>query len=1195
MLGTAPGMDSSDDVDMLLSTQGNNGLRRKSREVRLGDASEDFTFGPRATLPGAGVLRDPRKRAGATALGQETLASSSSSSSSASSSQRRLKDEDELLQNLRGSSIQIEGRLRNLDPVDSPLAAALNQQVAGGTTTPFDSPFASSTKPQRRKGAGTVWMPSTPTGARGAGRSSALGFNQDGSFSVVRDEDEANNSGLLDIGSLGPMLGTRDSDLFAFRHGGGRLKNGTPSVKRSAMRNWGKDGAGHRASSPSLDADNVTASKQNVHGHRNDVDASIVEHSLSKVPEADEGEEGDDHSQLLAKLRFWRQDAMEHHLFETAAFWGEKILWIECEWPEKVQDAASRDAGGPKLTIFVFFLTAAGDENQRSNDAYFLAKAYFLTHQYSRAEQLLTVPLPRMARAVRKGAQDDSAPFPAQSGSDFAAEDDALEAALLSTRKNSILPAVLFEGDDAKAGVSAGLAFAQHTRMNEFKTPLMSEELAAGLRKRKDRDFTVSGTGTGSESNDGAESDGKTSSRHSPIDVEQSAQDSLEGKCSEARPGGTSSTTFAPRDFRSGARDKPPSAQDDRSDLPIPGQLYTAWKEEQNKSLREVQEAGHLRKDSHTERKALVDSSTACRFLAAKCLTRLGKLGQALDLIGEHSGRWQGGGRYGFSSPSSDGLLKVSSSVCHLRGLIHLRMDNLEQAREAFIEALRLDVKNYDAFSCLVQSRLLDSSQELWSLIEGLQWQAQSAGDTSTFEFIKMCYTARLDKESHEDAVRAAAARRALWNEFPTLQSSTDLLLSLAEDLYSRRRYKDAFTVTSRIMSLDADDEQTLNIHVSCIASSSALRRSERPKLFLLANRLVEEHPDKASSWYAVGVWYVISEKWTEARRYFSKATLLNPRHLPSWLCFAHSFSLEGESEQAVLAYSSVVRNFPQLAHARLCLGSEHLRMGNLHLARLFLESKSLASVYSEGDEERGILCYLEGRTDEAILYLERSLRASAAIDEPQSGTLTIQLNLAWAYYKADRLESALRLFSKAISLDPTNAPACLGMGMTRHRQGQLSEAVGWYHETLSIEPTHAQATELLQFAIDEYAQTSSLQNLDRSSLDVPPEQNPLSESVPGAVDPASGIGRAVGDLSLGNTNQQYLHSEGTSSSQHHLGVSTEQEEVSASMTGSHDSGMMMETRIEASQRGLSTALSREDQDESNLREEYSIEMDETE
>ena len=45
-------------------------------------------------------------------------------------------------------------------------------------------------------------------------------------------------------------------------------------------------------------------------------------------------------------------------------------------------------------------------------------------------------------------------------------------------------------------------------------------------------------------------------------------------------------------------------------------------------------------------------------------------------------------------------------------------------------------------------------------------------------------------------------------------------------------------------------------------------------KLFILAHELVDREPEAATSWYAVGVWYLTQKKWPEARTYFRWARI---------------------------------------------------------------------------------------------------------------------------------------------------------------------------------------------------------------------------------------------------------------------------------------------------------------------------------
>lgn len=68
---------------------------------------------------------------------------------------------------------------------------------------------------------------------------------------------------------------------------------------------------------------------------------------------------------------------------------------------------------------------------------------------------------------------------------------------------------------------------------------------------------------------------------------------------------------------------------------------------------------------------------------------------------------------------------------------------------------------------------------------------------------------------------------------------------------------------------------------------------------------------------------------------------------------------MEGESDQAITAYSTAARKFQQSHLAKLFIGMEHLHQGNLSLARLFLDG----SAEQEPNDplclsERGVVAY---------------------------------------------------------------------------------------------------------------------------------------------------------------------------------------------------------------------------------------------
>lgn len=140
---------------------------------------------------------------------------------------------------------------------------------------------------------------------------------------------------------------------------------------------------------------------------------------------------------------------------------------------------------------------------------------------------------------------------------------------------------------------------------------------------------------------------------------------------------------------------------------------------------------------------------------------------------------------------------------------------------------------------------------------------------------------------------------------------------------YHRFRWPMALILWNRILGLVAVHTPTMPLHIACMHHLPHLHS----KLFILAHELVDREPESATSWYAVGVWYLTQKKWPEARTYFrcvhisdtiglrgsfmtSKTSLMDPRFGPAWIAFAHTFAFEGEHDHAVTAYSTCARMF---------------------------------------------------------------------------------------------------------------------------------------------------------------------------------------------------------------------------------------------------------------------------------------------
>ncbi|KAG6828887.1 hypothetical protein H0H92_006444 [Tricholoma furcatifolium] len=591
---------------------------------------------------------------------------------------------------------------------------------------------------------------------------------------------------------------------------------------------------------------------------------------------------------MVDRMRLWRHDALMQHLYETAAFWGDKIV----SWTND------------------------------PNDAFWLAQTYFMTHQYARAERLLTRPF---ATAPSKRP---SSPEPAN-----------------------------------------GHLF-------------------------------VSAKGKGRE---------------------------------QEHP---SLPTSLPR-------------------LPMgPGAMVQIPPEMQDRVSR------------------LVDMSVACRYLAAQCLVRLGKWSQAMEMLGEanpfrDSGMsWSSGiihetqnisGKSGPAIPNVDGGIKVEASMCHLRGILMLKLNRGEQAKECFMEALALDVKCYESFEQLVTSEMMTPDEE-WEFVQGLAYKQQTPHDA---EFVRMIYTCRLRK--YKNTVEHALTRQRLVEEY-NLGDNPDVLYSFADALYSGFRWADCLVITSRVLDLVSIHNPTMPLHIACMYHLSHMHS----KLFILAHELVDREPENPMSWYAVGVWYLSGGKWTEARQYFSKTSLMDPRFGPAWIAFAHTFALEGEHDHAVTAYSTCARMFTGSHLPLMCVGMENIMLSNHALAD---EALNAAYTMCDGDpllvNEMGVMAYNHGDFQRAADLFNKALELAQVTQSSRKAWSTTYLNLGTAYRKLRRLKEAKETYQKVLEIDSRHSMALSFLGLVHHLLGEMDKAIFKYHEALSIDPINPLILELLNMALE--------------------------------------------------------------------------------------------------------------------------------
>ncbi|KAJ7429851.1 hypothetical protein B0H11DRAFT_1766350 [Mycena galericulata] len=465
----------------------------------------------------------------------------------------------------------------------------------------------------------------------------------------------------------------------------------------------------------------------------------------------------------------------------------------------------------------------------------------------------------------------------------------------------------------------------------------------------------------------------------------------------------------------------------------------------------------------------LIDMSVACRYLVAQCQMRQGNWADATEMLGEANPFRNSGKKSKYLAiPNLDGGIKIEASMCHLRGILMQKLNRGDKAKQCFMEALAIDVNCFDAFERLVSGEMMTPDEE-WEFVESLASSSQAFQDTS---FVQLIYTARLRKYKH--AAEHALTRQRLVEEY-RLGDNPDVLFSFADTLYAGCRWADCFAITTRILELAFIHDATTPLHIACMYHLPHLHS----KLFIVAHEMVDRVPENPMSWYAVGVWYLSNRKWPEARQYFSKTSLMEPRFGPAWVAFAHTFALEGEHGRAVTAYSTCARMFTGSHLPLMFVGMENIALLNHKLAN---EALNAAHSMCDGDplllNELGVMAFNHKQVIALSMYeraaelFQHALDLAQVAQSSQATWATTYLNLGTCFRKLNRCDEAQGLYRKVLDLDPRH-PVALGfMGMIYHLTGRLDDAIVKYHQALSVDQPNPHVTDLLQMALDQTART---------------------------------------------------------------------------------------------------------------------------
>ncbi|KAF2816645.1 anaphase-promoting complex subunit cut9 [Mytilinidion resinicola] len=493
---------------------------------------------------------------------------------------------------------------------------------------------------------------------------------------------------------------------------------------------------------------------------------------------------------------------------------------------------------------------------------------------------------------------------------------------------------------------------------------------------------------------------------------------------------------------------------------------------------------------SFLSRQDLIATNPSCKYLAAHCCVKQGKFDEALNILGDKnpvhlisapgSARRKlqhvDGRKHSKLGARSDRVdrseerdkedianIRFEAAMCYLRGVCYAKQNAFDRAKDCYKDAVRIDVQCFEAFDQLMKNSLMSPSEE-WKFLESLNFDTITADNNSTSqeaaEFVRMLYITRLSKYEHPEEFTVAT--ETLSTHY-NLGENPDILLSKAELLFTQCRFKEALALTSSVLEKDRYNFNTFPIHLACLHELN-----ERNALFLLAHDLADNHPEEPCAWLAIGVYYLTINRIAEARRFFSKASMMDPHFGPAWIGFAHTFAAEGEHDQAISAYSTAARLFQGTHLPQLFLGMQNLQLNNMPLAHEYLNTAyALCKTDPLLLNELGVVLYHEDNLQNAIALFKLALTLATEVGSDPRAWLATRANLGHALRRTGQFPEALASFDDVLRSGGKDAGVFCAKGLVLLEMGDSWQAVIALHEALAVSPQDPIATDLLGKALE--------------------------------------------------------------------------------------------------------------------------------
>ena len=331
-----------------------------------------------------------------------------------------------------------------------------------------------------------------------------------------------------------------------------------------------------------------------------------------------------------------------------------------------------------------------------------------------------------------------------------------------------------------------------------------------------------------------------------------------------------------------------------------------------------------------------------------------------------------------------------------------------------------------------------------------------------------------------------AAAINAYQKALELDSENEEIVVRLYRLFQSRGDWKGLVRTFGRLLDKHPDDAQT-----RLIIAEGLLNLKKYDEARQVIQPLLRDGAHASQAYMLLGRIADAREQYLEAANYFRKVTQKQPKNKLAWLSLALSYSQAGNHQEALNSLQEALDLFPQDLDLLSFYGSTLNQLNRYQEA-----ARILWKVNRKAPQDINTVVALGVALENLKQYNQLDSLYEAALQEhPEAAILLNNYSYSLAE-RGIRLEEALQMAQKAVSLEPNNGAYLDTIGWIYYKLGNLEQAASYLTRAVELRADSPVVIEHLGDVYFKMGKRDQALQYWRRALEMDPQNQALKEKI---------------------------------------------------------------------------------------------------